>query len=990
MVWITRRNRSTYLGRTLLWIQNHLKSEVPTQSERESTSQLMRSRSHFEKSHPLDLHIFIHISLAPISISPLIPLHHCPQQPETNETTTHSDLVSLSFVRDLSLDLTANSNTSPSSSMASTCVTTSKEERRIKQQKHESRSTMAGGSILSGGTPVDAPISLFLVQLCLVVTLCRLLTYAFHPLKIPGVVAEVVAGILLGPSVLGRIPGYIPNLFPPTTTNLACTYPPTHEGAIHGSLQAYGPIEVLYVFAKFGDILFMFLMGVELDIGVLRRNVKSGLAIGVASMALPFAFGSGIAYVIYDHVGDSGATVNFSTFLVFVCVAMSITAFPVLAHILSETGLMGSRIGKLSLTAAVFNDVIAWILLAVVVSIAKAHNAVYAVYTLLVLAGFCGVMLFAVRPLLNALAKSRSLGTSDGVLSLNVVAAFLVSIFLCAWFTQIIGVDVIFGGFIMGLTVPKINHLPERFVKSIEDIAVVLLLPLYFTNSGLKTDIGLLNTGVKWGVVLLVIFGACVGKIAAAVLATKLFAKTSWRESWTVGFLMNTKGLVELIVLNVGYTSGVLNKEVFTIFILMALATTAITGPAVHFIYQKSQAHARYADSFRAVVAVSHNTTVPWCTEVLPLLFGRGNKELKLFVMQEIDDRPSTYMYSEFSGLLDDLQLKKTSKNLDSGKLTIIPKVLSSARLSHDLLLRCEYKAYDLVFVEIQMKVKVHEETSMRVRSDTSRVNLMKTSAIAHHMITHYPRPLAVFIHKTEVQPKCTRVLFVYEGKPFESLALDFIKTLANSGSDMQITYLVKNEVEFDLQMEGESGEKEIGPPSPAEIIRCQDPMNSFSKYENACDLIIIGGDRSSSTTFRSATLQDSLTPLLVLFAPPGEETQERKSFQLSDLDVEMSVYRRPRYVETEREKIRTTTGGRPTGRAFTGGRMGPPRPLPEILLPPSPPPVVEIPLGVSEGVNENESQPVLQADKERARAITGGRPRSRKNSVEAPPVDLP
>eukprot|EP01117_Protostelium_nocturnum_P019748 TRINITY_DN863_c0_g1_i1.p1 TRINITY_DN863_c0_g1~~TRINITY_DN863_c0_g1_i1.p1 ORF type:complete len:544 (-),score=167.94 TRINITY_DN863_c0_g1_i1:67-1698(-) len=525
---------------------------------------------------------------------------------------------------------------------------------------------MTGSNMIVGGNPLDSNIQLFLIQLIIVVAFSRILARLFRYLKQPAVIAEVVAGILLGPSAFGRIPGFVKYIFPPTTTNLLCAYPAVAVGAIPQKasfLPPYGPIDVLSVFANFGLILFMFIIGLELDIDIMKKNLKEGVIISVSCMALPFALGSAVSVLIWNTVGTPPSeNVKFSTFLIFISVAMSITAFPVLARILSETRLMDSRVGNLALSAAALNDVLAWILLAVVVAIANAQSSLSALYTFIVLFAYIAFMLVVIRPALMALAKSGFLNSQNGDLSLDVVAVFLLGIFACAWFTQAIGVDVIFGGFVMGVTVPRINRLPERFMKSIEDIVVTLLLPLYFTNSGLKTNIGSLQNGVSWGIVVLVITVACIGKIVAGIFSAKLSAKTTWRESTAIGFLMNCKGLVELIVLNVGLQAGVLNTEVFTIFVLMALVTTFITSPVIHFIYLRKRKQnppgtkKENEPDFRAMMVVRDTSLIPWVTQALPSLL-LSNSNIKAFVVKEISDRPSTYMYTEFHQMLDSFRL---------------------------------------------------------------------------------------------------------------------------------------------------------------------------------------------------------------------------------------------------------------------------------------------------------------------------------------------
>lgn len=281
----------------------------------------------------------------------------------------------------------------------------------------------------------------------------------------------------------------------------------------------------------------------------------------------------------------------------------------------------------------------AWCLLALVVSIARASKPLDALWTFMMLIGFILIMMLVIRPLLASYAKRRHSGAN---LSLNLVVVLLVSIFICAWITEIIGVHAIFGSFILGIIVPRRNHVAHAMIERIEDLVVVILLPLYFTFSGLRTDIGSLSNGKSWGLVVLVITTACVGKIAGATLAAKLL-KNSWRESFTVGILMNTKGLVELIVLNVGLDVGVLNTEVFTIFVIMALITTFMTTPLLHLVWIRKaskQKKEKPAHIFNIFLSLPDLSNAHWLVSVSSLFTQMKDQfRIKALLLHEITDR---------------------------------------------------------------------------------------------------------------------------------------------------------------------------------------------------------------------------------------------------------------------------------------------------------------------------------------------------------------
>lgn len=410
-------------------------------------------------------------------------------------------------------------------------------------------------SIADGENPLRLALPLFLVQMMLIITASRVLGYFLKYVKQPQVVAEIITGIILGPSVLGHIPGYSKALFPKES------------------------LDIMEITSNVGLIFFMFLIGLELDPSLLKRNLRRSCAIAISSMIVPFGAGAILSVFLYNVFLDD--TVKFSTFLLFVGVAMCITAFPVLARILSEEQMTGSDIGILALSAAAINDIVAWILLALVVSIARANSHLSTLWSVLIMTGFFLFLFYVVRPLLDRYNRNNGEKARGRLL----VITFLL-ILGSAWVTEVIGIHAIFGGFLMGVIIPREGSFAHYLMERIEDIIVVLFLPLYFTFSGLRTSLGDLTTWGEWGTCILVIAVACFGKIAGTVVPSRLLGHR-WRESFTLGILMNTKGLVELIVLNIGLDVGVLTPELFNIFVMMALVTTMTTSPAFYLMWIK-------------------------------------------------------------------------------------------------------------------------------------------------------------------------------------------------------------------------------------------------------------------------------------------------------------------------------------------------------------------------------------------------------------------
>ncbi|KEF56978.1 uncharacterized protein A1O9_07168 [Exophiala aquamarina CBS 119918] len=404
------------------------------------------------------------------------------------------------------------------------------------------------------------PITLFIIQASIVIVLTRLIHWPLTLLRQPRVIAEVLTGILLGPSVMGRIPGFTSHIFPPA------------------SMPAFS------LAANLGLVLFLFLVGLEVDIRFLVSNWRIALSVGALGMALPFGLGAGIAYgLFHEFRDDSGlAPISFGIYMLFIGVAMAITAFPVLCRILTSLKLLGTPVGVIVLSAGVGNDVVGWILLALCVALVNSGAGLTALWILLVAVGYSLLVAYPIRwALLYLLRRTGSLANGP---TQTVVAVTVMLVLASSFFTQIIGIHAIFGAFMIGLICPHEGGFAIKLTEKIEDLISILFLPLYFALSGLNTDLGLLNSGITWAYVVGVCAIAFIGKIAGGTLASRLNGLV-WRESLTIGCLMSCKGLVELIVLNIGLQARILSTRTFTIFVVMALVTTFATTPLVVWLY---------------------------------------------------------------------------------------------------------------------------------------------------------------------------------------------------------------------------------------------------------------------------------------------------------------------------------------------------------------------------------------------------------------------
>jgi Kef-type K+ transport system membrane component KefB len=418
------------------------------------------------------------------------------------------------------------------------------------------------GSV-AGRQQVDTLLHV-LMALAVVIITARLLGALFKHLGQPPVIGEVIAGILLGPSFLGLVaPGVSAYLLPP----LVAPY--------------------FSVLAQVGVILYMFLVGLHLDTTILRQGTHVTIAISHASITAPFLLGAGLALWIYPRLSSSD--VPFTVFALFMGVSMSVTAFPVLARILTDRGMHKSRIGGIALTCAAVDDVTAWCLLAFVSSIVYAQVS-GAIYTSILSLAYISLVVLVVRPILGRFTRRVD---THGVLTQPVIAVVIVAALLSALSTEYIGIHAIFGAFLLGAVIPHNSVIARELTHRFEDLVVVLLLPAFFAYTGMRTQITLVSGAGQWAVCVVIILVACLGKFGGSAIAARLTG-LPWRDAAALGILMNTRGLVELIVLNVGLDLKVLSPTLFAMLVIMAVVTTVMTSPILLRTYPRTDrpAHA--------------------------------------------------------------------------------------------------------------------------------------------------------------------------------------------------------------------------------------------------------------------------------------------------------------------------------------------------------------------------------------------------------------
>jgi Kef-type K+ transport system membrane component KefB len=404
-------------------------------------------------------------------------------------------------------------------------------------------------------TPFEISVRLFL-QLAVILAACRLVGRLVRPLGQPQVVAEMITGVLLGPSLLGLLaPAAQAWLFPPPTK------------------------PVIYALAQIGLVLYMFLVGLELDLALIRHRVRSAVAVSWAGIATPFLLGGALAVALGDRVPLFAPEVSTLQAILFFGAALSITAFPMLARIIYERGLSGTSLGTLALAAGCLDDAAAWCLLAVVLSAFTGDASI----ALLAVGGGTLYVLSMLTFGRRALARLYAWLAARGERASLELPATLVLLCLAAWCTDSLGIYAIFGAFVFGACLPR-GPLQARLEGQVAPLTTVLLLPMFFVNSGLNTAVGLLDSWAIWGVAALVLGAAVLGKGIACGVAARLCGESS-RDAVAIGALMNARGLMELILLNIAYERGLITQTLFTMLVLMAVVTTLAAVPFFNRVY---------------------------------------------------------------------------------------------------------------------------------------------------------------------------------------------------------------------------------------------------------------------------------------------------------------------------------------------------------------------------------------------------------------------
>ena len=413
------------------------------------------------------------------------------------------------------------------------------------------RSTPTSGLPAVAARDVVLRLDTFLVQILVILALAQLVGLALRKINQPPVIGEMLAGILLGPSVLGAV-----------------------SPIAYAFLFPIGSVRFLASVSQLGLVMFMFLVGLELQPNDLRGRGYAAMLVSHSSIALPLFLGALVSLLLYPALGTNN--VGFRAFALFVGAAMSVTAFPVLARLLADRKLAGTRLGALAVACAAVDDVSAWCILAIVVAIARPGTVTSSIWLTLAGSGaFVAAMLVIVRPRLVWLAQRHA---NEGGISRELLAAIVLVMLASAWITQTLGIHALFGAFVAGVVMPKSPTFVRETARPFEDVMLVVLLPLFFATTGIRMSLDIFEGAAMWGFFALILLVAFAGKLGGSAVASRV-AGLSWRESLSLGALMNTRGLMGLIILSVGVDAGVVSQPLFVMMVLMSIITTTATAP---------------------------------------------------------------------------------------------------------------------------------------------------------------------------------------------------------------------------------------------------------------------------------------------------------------------------------------------------------------------------------------------------------------------------
>ncbi len=664
--------------------------------------------------------------------------------------------------------------------------------------------------------PSQHLILVLLGEIALILALSQVMGRLFVYLQQPKVMGEMVAGIMLGPSLLGW-------LFPDAAHLLFPT-------------EAVGYLNIL---SQIGVIFFLFLVGLELDPKLIRNRGQAAVVVSHVSIVAPFLLGGALALYLYPLVFNDTPRMRFSSVALFMGAAMSVTAFPVLARILTERNLHKTSVGAIAITCAAVDDISAWCILAFVVGFAQAEGLGPGLWTGALAAAYVAVMFFVVRPLLGRL---QGLYARQGRLGRGTTALILLLVLASACATEAIGIHALFGAFLMGAFMPKGTRFVREVNGKIEDFTVLLLLPIFFAYMGLRTQIGLLNSGELWMLTGLIVLTACAGKFGGSTLAARACGM-NWRESSAIGILMNTRGLMQLVILSVGRELGVISDAVFVMMVLMALVTTFLTSPVLHWVYPDRLLH-RAAEpepmaegGFSVLLPVSLPRSVPPLVRLADVLTGPDNTRRRIIGLYLREAVEHEAYRTAANGAKEEL-FEPLKVLVDQAREEDIPAEPISF-VTRD-------PAMDIARVAKEWGVQI-----VLMGFHNPVIGQAVLGGTVHRVLQHTPTNVGIFVDRgMHTKPKS--ILVPYLGSPHDRLALELAARMArHSGAAVTVLHIIPPGRDKD----GASGEK-LGaesatqrvfadPTQPApvtfKVVEHADPISAVLEYATPFDLVVIG-----------------------------------------------------------------------------------------------------------------------------------------------------
>ncbi|HEY7090135.1 MAG TPA: cation:proton antiporter, partial [Tepidisphaeraceae bacterium] len=650
-----------------------------------------------------------------------------------------------------------------------------------------------------------------LLQLALILALSRFVGWVFAYFRQPQVVGEMVAGIMLGPSVLGLLaPDLAKSIFPAES------------------------VQYLSVLSQIGVIFFMFLVGLELDPKLLRNRGHTALVVSHVSIVAPFLLGAALTLYLYPRLFNDSPLMNFTSVALFMGAAMSITAFPVLARILTERNIHKTNVGAVAITCAAVDDVTAWCMLAFVVGIARADGIAPGIRTAVLSVVYVALMFVLVRPFLR---RIQGLYERRGHLTQTLVAVVFLLALLSAFATEWIGIHALFGAFLMGAIMPKGTKFVRALSEKLEDYTVVFLLPIFFAFTGLRTQIGLLNNADLWFDTALIIAVACLGKFGGSALAGRACG-LGWREASTVGILMNTRGLMELVILNIGLQEGVITPAVFAMMVIMALVTTALTTPILFWVFPTrlptGPAPLPEHKGFRVLIPISLPESGPSLARLAGMLIGANGQPDAGRALALHLRRPAAHEAyrsgldenSEDQGLasLTPLLAEATKR-----KLPVEPISFVTQDVAEDIAAVAQARQVDLVLMGFHKPV------------------FTKTilGGIVHQVLTECQSDVAILVDRGMADVR--RILVPFMGSTHDRLAMELAARVARSSPDSRITVL---HVVDPANGQGKLGAKGIVERAfedpqkvTLEVVEDGSPIDAVMNKAAQYDLLVVGMD---------------------------------------------------------------------------------------------------------------------------------------------------